>query len=67
MSHKNEHQPYYLLSVQEEGNGLLTNLHYRNPVRAQSMREVLEQKTGVKHAIFFQESPGSPMTALKNQ
>ena len=65
MSHKNEHQPYYVLSVQEEGNGLLTDLHYRNPVRAEKMREALEQKTGVTHAVFFQKTPGGEMTRLK--
>lgn len=57
-----EHQPYYVRSVEDDGTeGRLTNLHYRNPVRAETSKKRLEETTGVKHEVFFQKTPGGPL------
>lgn len=51
------HQPYYVMSVEGEVLGRVTDLHYRSPVRAEKNRLLREQATGIEHAVFFQKNP----------
>lgn len=51
------HQPYSVMSVEGEVLGRVTDLHYRNPARAEKHRVLREKATGIAHAVFFQKRP----------
>lgn len=58
------HQPYYVLSVEGEVVGRVTSLHFKNPARAEKLRAVREQTTGIEHAVFFQQKPNGPKVRI---
>lgn len=62
MQAQQKHQPYLVLSVDEDGTlGRTTKLHYRNPARAETSKKRLEETTGEKHEVFVQKAPGGPI------
>lgn len=58
------HQPYYVMSVEGEVLGRVTNLHYRSPARAKKNCALRKQATGIEHAVFFQKKPNGPKVRI---
>ena len=61
------HQPYYVMSVEGEVLGRVTDLHFRSPARAAKNRLLRETATGIEHAVFFQKKPNGQKVRITTE